>query len=177
MSKRLFGVLAEFANPNALYHACEAVRDAGFRHWDAHTPFPVHGLEKAMGTPWSKVPWFSAAGGFSGAAGGFLLQVWVATSASPLVISGKPLLSWPAFIPVTFELGILFTCVGTLVGMLVLNLLPRPYHPLFRSERFERVTDDAFFVSIEARDSHFDATKTPQWLKELGATHIEMIEE
>jgi len=173
---KLFGALAEFANPAALFHACEQVRDAGYNDWDSHAPFPVHGIEEAMGMSWSKVPWFSLVFGLSGAAGGFCLQVWVSTVASPLVISGKPLLSWPAYIPVTFELGILCCAIGTLLGMFSINRLPAFYHSLFNSERFERFSDDAFFISIEATDSKFDTAGTLAFLEGLGATHVELVE-
>ncbi len=173
---KLYGALAEFENPARLFEACEKVRDAGFSDWDSHSPFPIHGIEKAMGFSWSKVPWWSLVFGLSGAAGGFLLQVWVSTIASPLVISGKPYLSWPAYIPVTFELGILCTAIGTLLGMFMINRLPQLYHPLFRIERFEKFSDDAFFLSIEATDPKFHENNTVVYLEELGATHVELVE-
>lgn len=176
MSGSLYGLLAEFPNPAALYHACEQVRDAGFRYWDSHSPFPIHGIHDAMGIRWSRVPWLSAIFGFTGAAGGFALQAWVATKGYPLVISGKPLLSWQAFIPVTFEVGILCTAIGTLLGMLVINMLPRHHHPLFSSKSFERATDDAFFISIEARDGHFNRERTAEFLKRIGATSVEEVQ-
>jgi hypothetical protein len=128
------------------------VRDAGFTRWDSHVPFPVHGLDRAMGVGPSRVPWIVLVMGLSGAAGGFLLQAWVSVGAYPLVISGKPLLSWPAVIPITFELGVLCGALGALLGMLALNQLPQLYSSLFRSRRFEKVTDDSFFISIEAAD-------------------------
>ena len=103
-----YGILAEFATPADLYHACERVRDAGFTRWDAHTPFPVHGLERAMGLPRSPLPWIVLGMGLTGAALGFILQWWVHAAAYPLVISGKPYFSWPAFIPITFEVSVLF---------------------------------------------------------------------
>jgi hypothetical protein len=171
-----FGVVAEFGSPADLYHACERVRDAGFTRWDAHTPFPVHGLEGAMGLKRSLLPWIVLVAGLTGAALGFLLQLWVHTTAYPLVISGKPLNSWPAFIPITFELGVLFAAFGAVFGMLGLNRLPMHYHPLFRSKVFERVTDDAFFISIESRDPRFDAAATPKLLESLGARSVELLE-
>jgi hypothetical protein len=173
---RLFGALGEFENPAALYQACEKVRDAGYQDWDSHSPFPIHGIEKAMGISWSKVPWFALVFGLSGAGLGFLLQAWVASVASPLVISAKPLISWPAFIPITFELGVISCAVGTLLGMALINRLPMLYHSLFRSEAFERCSDDAFFISIEAKDSKFDPEQTQQFLRDLGATHVELVE-
>jgi hypothetical protein len=173
--QKYFAVLAEFDTTAALYHACEEVRDAGYRKWDAHTPFPVHGLEKAMGLKASLVPWFTLGGGLTGASLGMLMQWWMSAVDYPIVISGKPLFSWQAFIPVTFELGVLFGALGAIGSMLALNGLPRWHHPLFQSERFERVTDDKFFIAIEAADPQFDPEKTAAFLKSIGATHTELI--
>ncbi len=173
---RTFGLLAQFASPAALYHACERVRDAGFTRWDAHSPFPVHGLERAMGLRRSILPWIVLVTGVTGAAIGFGLQWWVHASAYPLVISGKPYFAWPAFIPITFELGVLFGALGAVISMFGLNRLPMHYHPLFHSKIFERVTDDAFFISIESWDPKFDATATRTLLESLGATHVELVE-
>jgi len=171
-----FGVLARFDSAKALYRACERVRDAGYTRWDAHTPFPVHGLEKAMGLPASKLPFIALATGLSGAGGGMLLQWWVSTQAYPLVISGKPFFSWPAFVPVTFELGVLFAALGAVLGMLGMNQLPMPHHPLFRSDTFERFSDDTFFISIEAWDPKFDAAATADFLRQIGSPGVELIE-
>jgi hypothetical protein len=171
-----YGVLAEFATPADLYHACERVRDEGFTRWDAHTPFPVHGLQKAMGLRASPLPWIVLVTGLGGAALGFLLQWWVHVEAYPLVISGKPYNAWPAFIPITFELGVLFASLGAVLGMLGLNRLPMHYHPLFRSKVFERVTDDAFFISIESWDPRFDPSATRTLLESLGARGVELVE-
>ena len=171
-----YGVLAEFATPADLYHACEQVRDAGFTRWDAHTPFPVHGLEKAMGLPRSPLPWIVLVTGLTGVGLGFLLQWWVHTRAYPLVISGKPFFAWPAFIPVTFEVGILFGALGAVFGMFALNRLPMHSHPLFQSKIFERVSDDAFFISIESWDPKFDPTATGKLLESIGARRVELVE-
>ena len=171
-----YGILAEFTTPADLYHACERVRDAGFTRWDAHTPFPVHGLEGAMGLRRSPLPWIILVSGLTGAALGFGLQWWVHSSAYPLVISGKPLLAWPAYIPITFEVGVLFAALGAVLGMLGLNRLPMHHHPLFQSKVFERVTDDAFFISIESWDPRFDASGTGKLLKSLGARSVELLE-
>jgi hypothetical protein len=171
-----YGILAEFPSPTELYHACEQVRDAGFTRWDAHSPFPVHGLETAMGLRRSPLPWIVLAMGLTGAAAGFGLQWWVHASAYPLVISGKPYFSWPAFIPITFEVGVLFAALGAVLGMLGLNRLPMHYHPLFRSKVFERVTDDAFFISIESWDPRFDPSATRKLLESLGARSVELLE-
>jgi Alternative complex III, ActD subunit len=157
-----YGILAEFATPADLYHACERVRDAGFTRWDAHTPFPVHGIEGAMGIRRSPL--------------GFVLQWWVHATAYPLVISGKPYFAWPAYIPITFELGVLFAAFGAVFGMLGLNRLPMHHHPLFRSKVFERVTDDAFFISVESWDPRFDPAATRKLLESLGARSVELLE-
>jgi hypothetical protein len=170
-----FGLVAEFPSPAALYHACEGVRDAGYTRWDAHAPFPIHGLERAMGLPASKLPWIVLVMALGGAATGMALQGWVATIAYPLVISGKPFFSWPAFVPVTFELGVLGGALGAVFGMFALNQLPTLYHPLFGSARFERASDDGFFISIESWDPKFDAARTADLLRGLGATHVDSV--
>jgi hypothetical protein len=170
-----YGLLAEFASPAELYRACERIRDAGYTRWDAHTPFPVHGLQGAMGLRRSILPFIILAMGLAAAAGGFALQTWVHGLAYPLVISGKPYFAWPAFVPITFELGVLGGALAAVFGMLALNQLPMHYHPLFNSRRFERVTDDTFFISIEARDPRFDPVVTRNLLEEVGARHVEEI--
>ena len=143
-----YGLLARFATPADLYRACEGVRDAGFTRWDAHTPFPVHGLDRAMGLRRSPLPWIVLVMGLVGVGLGFLLQWWVHAGAYPLVISGKPYAAWPAYVPIAFEVGVLFAALGAVLGMLGLNRLPMHHHPLFQSQVFERVTDDAFFLSL-----------------------------
>ena len=175
--KRLWGVLAEYASPKDLYHGCEAVRDAGFQKWDAHTPFPVHGLEKAMGLYASKLGWIVFGAGITGAGLAMLLQWWTSAVDYPVVISGKPLFSWPAFVPVMFEVMVLFAAFGAFLGMLHLNRLPRYHHPLFANPRFERVTDDKFFISIESTDPRFDEEKTEELLKGSGALQVERIDD
>lgn len=178
MSKaQAFGLLAEFETTQELYHACETVRDEGFSRWDAYTPFPVHGLDKAMGLGRSHLPWIVLVCGLSGAALGFLLQAWVSVDAYAVIVSGKPLLSWQAFIPVTFECGVLLGSFGAVFGMFGLNRLPRWHHPLFDSERFTAVTDDRFFIAIEAADPRYDKMKTKKLLKSLGASHVELVKE
>jgi hypothetical protein len=171
----LYGLLAEFTSAAALLRACELVRDAGFTRWDAHSPFPIHGLDRAVGLAPSRVPWAVLGGALAGASGGMLLQWWVATVAYPLVISGKPLFSYPAFVPISFELAIIGGVVGGILAMLHLNRLPRLYHPLFHSTRFERVSDDRFFISIEAADPHFELEQTRAWLASLGAASVEAV--
>jgi hypothetical protein len=171
-----YGILAEFATPADLYRACERVRDAGFTRWDAHSPFPVHGLDKAMGLRRSLLPWIVLVMALAGAALGFGLQWWVHASAYPLVISGKPFFTWPAFIPITFELAVLFGALGAVFGMFGLNRLPMHHHPLFRSKVFERASDDTFFISIESWDPRFDPTATGKLMESLGARSVELLE-
>ena len=179
MAKRakVYGLLAEYETPGDLYHACEKVRDAGYGAWDAHTPFPVHGLEKAMGVRPSIVPYIVAVMGFSGAGLGFLLQYWVSTTAYPLIISAKPFNSYPAFVPVTFELGIVLGAFGAVFGMFGLNELPKHHHPVFYSDRFESCSHDKFFISIEAIDKRFDLEKTRKLLEACHPSHLELVEE
>jgi hypothetical protein len=173
----VFGVLAEFPSPAQLYRACERVRDAGYTRWDAHTPFPVHGLDGAMGMTRSRLAWIVLALGLAGAATGFLLQTWVHNMAYPLTISGKPHFAWPAYVPITFELGVLGGALGAVFGMFGLNQLPRHHHPLFSSSRFARFSDDTFFISIEATDPKFDAGATSRLLEAAGAAHVELVED
>lgn len=171
-----WGALAEFDSPASLYHACEKVRDAGFAKWDAHTPFPVHGLDDAMGVKPTKLPFVVLGVGIVGGVLAFAMQTWMSVIDYPLIISGKPYFSWQAFIPITFELSILFAAFAAVFGMMAFNGLPQLWHPLFRSRRFERVTDDAFFISIEAADPKFDTKETLAFLQEIGATHVELVE-
>jgi len=173
---KYFGVLGEFADPAALYRACERVRDAGYTRWDAHSPFPVHGLEGAMGMKRSLLPFVILVMALGGAAIGFALQAWVHTSAYPLTISGKPLFAWQAFVPITFELGVLGGALGAVFGMFAMNKLPMHNHPLFDVNRFSRFSDDAFFISIESWDPKFDPADTARMLSAVGATRVELVE-
>jgi hypothetical protein len=170
-----YGALARFVDARSLYRACERVRDAGYTRWDAHTPFPVHGLERAMGLRSSRLPFVVLVTGLGGAATGMLLQWWVHTQAYPLNFSGKPTFSWPAFVPVTFELGVLGAALGAVVGMFAFNKLPMYYHPLFSSVSFERASDDGLFISIESWDPKFDAQRTAAFLSEIGAVEVELV--
>jgi hypothetical protein len=174
---RTFGLLAEYETAADLYHACERVRDAGYAAWDAHTPFPVHGLDKAMGLRPSIVPYIVAVMGFSGAGLGFLMQYWMSAVDYPLIISAKPFNSYPAWVPVTFELGILLGSFGAVFGMLGLNKLPQYYHSVFNSSRFPKFSDDRFFISIEARDPKYDLERTRKLLETTGAVAVEEVED
>lgn len=173
--RKTYGLLAEYDSAADVYHACEKVRDAGYRLWDSYTPYPVHGLEKAMGVGQSKVPWITFVCGIVGAAVGFCAQVWVSAIDYPIIYAGKPFISYQAFVPVTFESGVLLASFGSLFGMLALNGLPRWHHSLFNAERFARVTDDRFFIAIEARDPKF-GEETRALLEATGALAIEEVE-
>ena len=174
--KTNFGLLAEFNDATELYYACEKVRDAGFTKWDAHSPFPIHGLDGAMGLSRSRVPWIVFIMGLTGAGAGMFLQWWTSVVDYPVYIAAKPYFSWQAFVPVTFELMVLFAALGAVLGMFAINRLPQHYHPLFSSERFERATDDKFFISIEAADPNFQDGETETFLASLGAAHVESVE-
>ncbi|MDX2131679.1 MAG: DUF3341 domain-containing protein [Planctomycetota bacterium] len=173
----IHGILASFATPADLYHAAEKVRDQGYSRWDTFTPFPIHGLEEAMGMRRTKLPVLVACIGLSGSGLGFLMQWWMSMYGYALVTQGKPFNSWQAFVPITFELGILFSAFTALIGMLALNGLPRHHHPLFRKERFLASSDDGFFVCVEASDPRFDPDRTRSLLEHAGATSIELVEE
>ena len=174
-NEETYGLLAEFDSPESLMHACAKVRDAGFAHWDAHTPFPIHGLDKAMGLKRSMVSAFVLVLGLTGAGLGMLMQWWTSSVDYALIISGKPFFSWPAFVPIMFECGVLGGATGAVLGMLIMAKLPQHHHALFNSEAFIRVTDDAFFISIEAADPKFDAEETQQLLEGMGATYVELV--
>lgn len=175
MAAASYGVLGEFATARDLYRACEKVRDAGFTRWDAHAPFPIHGLERAMGLRRSILPWIILVCALAGGAGALWLQWWTSAVDYPLVISAKPYFSWQAFVPVIFELSVLGGALAAVFGMLGLNQLPRLHHPLFGSTRFERASDDAFFISIEAGDPRFDPEGSAALLRQLGAVHVEAV--
>lgn len=174
-TSRKYGLLAEFDTPAAAMHAAEKVRDAGFRRWDVYTPYPVHGMDDAMGLPNSKVGWFTFICGASGLTIGMLMIWWMNAYDYPLVVGGKPLFSPIFAFPVAYECTILLGAFGSLFGMLILNRLPRLYHPLFKSERFRRVTHDKFFIAIESADPKYDDDDTRSLLKKAGSKHIEEV--
>ncbi len=175
--RKLWGYVVEFDDVDALVAAAEKVRDAGYRRWDCHTPFPVHGLNDAMGLRETRLPVLVFLAGLIGGAGGMSLQYWTNAVDYPYIISGKPLFSIPACIPVAFELTILFACLTAFLGMLALNNLPMWYHALFRSRRFARVTADRFVISVEARDRKFDQEGTKAFLESLGGSPVETVED
>ena len=182
--KELVGFLAEFETVDEILTAAEACRDKGLKAWDCHTPFPVHGLDRAMGVKQTILPWIVLGGGITGCFSGLLLQ-WFTNAFDggfilhgyPFMVSGKPTFSLAIYIPVVFELTVLFSALACFGGMLALNNLPLLYHPVFRSARFARATDDRFFISIEATDKKFDAEGTGEFLAGLGATAVERLEE
>ncbi|MCA9007967.1 MAG: DUF3341 domain-containing protein, partial [Planctomycetaceae bacterium] len=144
---QLLGLLAEFDDPHALIEASKKVRDAGYSKWDTHTPFPVHGIDEAMGIKWTILPWIVACCGLTGGTIAVGMQYWMNAVDYPFLISGKPLFSIPACIPITFELSVLLSAFGAFLGMLGLNQLPKLYNPMFKSQAFRRVTNDRFFIS------------------------------
>ncbi len=171
-----WGVLAEFRNPADIYHAAEKVRDAGYRRWDVYAPIPIHGIDEAMGLKPSRMAWLVGTAAAIGASGGFLLQWWTSAVAYPMIVHGKPYGAWEAFIPVTFELGVLLAGITAVFGMLAVNGLPRWSHPLFTSERFLSASDDGFFIAIESRDPKFDPAATAKFLESAGAIGVETVE-
>ncbi|MCF7803669.1 MAG: DUF3341 domain-containing protein [Candidatus Marinimicrobia bacterium] len=174
---KIHGIIAEFDGPEELLHAAEKVRDREFVHFDCHSPFPVHGMDEAMGEKRSPLGWIVGIMGLFGGGGALLLQWWTSAVDYPLVISGKPYFSLPAFIPVTFELTILLAAFGAVFGMFALGKIPQLFHPVFFSDRFKKVTDDGFFVSIEAKDPQFDPEGNREFLESIGATYTEVLTE
>jgi hypothetical protein len=171
-----WGLLAQYENPAQIYHACEKVRDAGYSVWDSCTPFPVHGLDKAMGIKPTVLPWVVLIVGLSGSTGILAFELWTSMSAYPIIVGGKPLFSLPAFVPIWYEITVLSSCLAAFFGNWVLNGLPRLNHPAFASKAFERVTDDKFFLLIESSDPLYDAERTRALLSSTGASHIEELE-
>ena len=171
------GILAEFESTDALVSAAHRVREAGYRKWDAHSPFPVHGIDGAIGIRATILPWLVLGAGLTGLAGGLLMQWFTNTFDYPFVISGKPLFSLPANIPITFETTVLLSALAAFFGMLGLNRLPQFYNWLFRSARFRRVTTDGFFISIDKADPKFDPEGTARLLQDAGASQTEVIAE
>jgi hypothetical protein len=174
----IYGVLGEFPTEHALIEAVHKTREAGYRRIEAYTPFPVEGLYEALALKRNNVPLITLIGGLTGGLGGFFFQYWVNVSAYPLNIGGRPLNSWPAFIPVTFELTVLGAALSAVFGMLALNGLPRPHHPLFNVHRFvKHATSDRFFLCIEARDPKFSLADSARFLHGLKATHVSEVED
>jgi hypothetical protein len=172
----LYGLLAEFETPEALLAAAHKTNAAGYKRVDAFTPLPVEGLAEAVGFHHSSLPLVVLLGGVLGGLTGFFMQYYANVFSYPLNIAGKPYNSWPAFIPITFELTVLGAAVFCVFGMLAMNGLPAPYHPVFNVERFALATRDRFFLLIKARDKKFDLAKTKVFMQELQAKEVSEIE-
>lgn len=172
----IYGLMAEFDRPEDLLEAAQRAHDAGYRRMDAFSPFPIEGLADAVGFRSTRVPLICLIGGLIGCLGGFYLQWWPNVIGYPLDIGGKPYNSWPNFIPITFELTILCAGLATVFGMLALNDLPTPYHPVFNAPRFALATRNRFFLCIMAQDPKFDLQKTKEFLATLKAKGVSEIE-
>lgn len=176
-SAKIHGIMAEYTTPADAMHAAEKVRDAGFRKWDVFTPFPVHGMDKAMGLKNSKVGWFSFIGGVTGYTTGMLMIWWMNAVDYQIVIGGKPMFSPFGAFPPSYELTILLGAFGAIGGMLFLNRLPRLHHPLLKNKRFALATHDRYFVVIETADPKFNEVETRKLLEAAGSKRIELVEE
>lgn len=171
------GIVGEFSTPAGVYHAAEKFRDSGYTRWDVHTPFPIHDMEEAMGIRRTVLPFVVAVIGLSGAGLGFLMQWWMSVHGYALVVQGKPYNSWQAFVPITFECGVLFSAFTAIIGMLAMNGLPRWHHPLMKKERFLSAGEDRFFICVEARDPKFDPEGTRRLFESAGASAIDLVED
>ena len=172
----IYGLMAEFATPEQLLEAAHQTHEAGYRRIDAFAPFPIEGLAHAVGFKGTRLPLVVLLAGICGGISGFSLQYYAAVIGYPLNIGGRPLNSWPAFIPVTFELTILFAAAAAVFGMLAMNGLPTPYHPVFNVPRFALASRDRFFLCIKARDPMFDLEITKNFMKALNPREVTEIE-
>src|SRR5262245_48215019 len=168
----VYGLMAEFDDPNALVHATHRARHEGYRRMDAYSPFPIEELHEALGMRPSRLPLIVLIGGLVGGIGGFGLQYWVSAIENPWNIGGRPLFSWPAFIPITFECTILVAALSAVLGMLALNRLPMPYHPVFNVPRFALASRNRFFLCIEAKDPKFDLEGTRRFLETMQPREV-----
>ena len=171
-----YGLVAEFESPTALVRAANTAREAGYRKMDAYSPIPIEELHRALGMPDTKLPWIVLGGGLTGALAGYGLQYWASTIAYPLNIGGRPFHSWPSFIVPTFETTILFAAGAAVLGMILLNGLPMPYHPVFNAPRFAMASRDRFFLCIESKDPKFDQAATRLFLENLGPREVNAVE-
>ena len=172
----MYGLLAEFEEPEALLEAAGRAYQEGYRKLDAYSPFPLEGLAEAIGVRRTRVSLIVLIGGILGCVTGFGLQYWISVIDYPLNVGGRPYNSWPSFIPVTFEQTVLFAATAAVVGMLALNGLPMPYHPVFNVPRFALASRDRFFLCIESADAKFDAAATRQFLESLHAHEVSEVE-
>jgi Protein of unknown function (DUF3341) len=173
---KTYGLLAEFDSATAIVDAARRARAAGFTKVEAYTPFPIHELDDALALPRTKLPWLVLAGGIIGMLAGFGLEYWASVIAYPFNIGGRPYASWPAFIVPAYETTILFSALTAAIGMIALNGLPQPYHPLFNAPQFSNASGDRFFLCIETADPRYDATATRQFLQglhPLGVTDVD----
>ncbi len=172
---RIYGLMAEFAEPEAVVEAARRAREEGYRRVEAYSPVPVEGLAEALGRRRSLVPRIVLLGGITGGLGGYFMQWYALAVDYPLNVGGRPFHSWPAFIPITFELTVLAAALSAIVGMLVLNRLPEPYHPVFNVPEFARASTDRFFLCIEARDPRFDPLATRRFLESLRPVSLKEV--
>ena len=173
----VYGLMAEFESPTALVDATNRARHEGYRCMDAYSPFPIEELHEALGGHHTRLPLIVLVGGLVGCIGGYSLEYWVSAMAYPINVGGRPLHSWPAFIPVTFECTILVAALSAVFGMLALNGLPMPYHPVFNVPRFALASRNRFFLCIEARDKKFDLTETRRFLETLNPREVSTVAE
>lgn len=174
-NQQLHGILAEFKNPKELTDVAKKMVKSGYKNFDTFSPFPIHGMDKAMDLKKSKLGWIVFGCGVLGFTGAIAMMYYMSVVDYPMNISGKPFFNAPAWVPVTFELTVLLSAFGAVFGMFFLNGLPKFHNPLFNVERFKKATDDGFFACIEAEDDKFDADKVKKLFKEAGATHIEEV--
>jgi len=174
-SSVIYGLMAEFEDPTSLVTATERAHHEGYRHMDAYSPYPIEELHDALGARHTRLPLIVLIGGLVGCLGGYALQYWSSVIAYPLNIGGKPLHSWPAFIPVTFECTILAAALSCVLGMLALNGLPMPYHPVFNLGRFALASRNRFFLCIEAKDPKFDLEATRRFLESLEPREVSTV--
>ena len=172
----VYGLMAQFENPEELLDAAYRARNEGYRRMDAYTPMPIEGLSEAIGFSTSWVQRLVFIGGLLGATGGFTLCWWMTVVAYPHIVGGRPLNSWPAYVPITFECMVLIACLTAVIGMLALNGLPQPYHPVFNVPSFARASRDRFFLCIEAADPMFDVGKTREFLEQLQPQEVTEVE-
>ena len=173
---RLFGLMAEFDTPQALLEAAEKTYEAGYRQIDGYSPMPIEELADALGLKDNRLPWLVLFGGIFGAVGGFGLQYWISVIEFPLNVGGRPYNSWPSFIVITFEMSILFAALAAVLGMLALNGLPQPYHPVFNVERFKMASEDRFFLLIAHHDPKFDPEETRAFLESFDPAEVADVE-